>query len=130
MCIRDRAPAAPICMDLKARTWVARGLQTGFRETPRKPVCNPLPTQVRAFRSMQMGAAGARRAQTGLLRATSTHSLSHARSRSPEEGIDGSRLTQSVITAEQMMSFSSNGLSELFQLELIGVGLSYGHAEC
>ena len=28
------------------------------------------------------------------------------------------------------MSFSSNGLSELFQLELIGVGLSYGHAEC
>ena len=47
----------------------------------------------------------------------SAHGLSFARCRSPEEGIDGSRLTQSVITAEQMMSDSSNGLSELLQLE-------------
>src|SRR5664280_3896520 len=29
-----------------------------------------------------------------------------------------------------MMGFSSNGLSELFQLELVGVGLGHGHAYC
>jgi hypothetical protein len=32
--------------------------------------------------------------------------------------------------AEQMMRLSSNGPSELLQLELIGVGLRHGHAQC
>ena len=67
--------------------------------------------------------------QPDFFRLTSAHGLSVARCCSPEEGIDGSRLTQSVITAEQVMGFSSNGPSELLQLELIGVGLRHGHAE-
>ena len=43
---------------------------------------------------------------------------------------DGSRLRQSVITTEQMMRFLSDGLSELFQFELVGVGLRHGQASC